>query len=286
MKLIIKMVALLGFVLASLNVQSTTLRTCNNCSDYRMKATAEAGMKQETAIVLDNVRGELKMYEVRRFVVDDFIWEFRATEITSSIELQDAYQKFFDKKQEFDDDFLAALGADGKLDYGSLIGADDTINAIDWFSNSSHKRQTYGVIANNFPSMIAAMSAWDDMLSNVDVTVVVAEIDLGGFNSQFILQLADGTELLVKLDHKAKSVEYNRAWDQSGAEIPLPTATNIYGTYAVPNLEYFSALAAYFNGRFAASTAGTFPSNKSGKTCSFVCEDTSETTPKCVLRCK
>jgi hypothetical protein len=239
---------------------ATGLISCDGCSAYQSKKAAESVYRESTIVVTDAINGNVRVYDVYKKIVDDNIWEFRATLKTTDIEVENKFRAFFLKSQEFKNALVSAKGDDDTIKYYNLPGARDGTDAVDFLDDSEYEKHFYDIMESQFPQILE-----------------------GSFANKITIEFYDGSKIEVTLDYDRGRIVIESAVDGGGRDLPLRDDASPAGIYTVTDQASYDELAEYLN-RYWSTSFGAYTAP--GQSCTMDCKVLSTERYECTYKCK
>ena len=241
-------------VTASYAQAGALVTNCENCSSYQYLKSAENVRNFNTVIVTDFEQGNISTYRVSTTLVDDHIEERRATLITTDSNVKSKFDAFVTKRNAFKSQLNQAKGSDGAHDINDIIGANTSVNAIDWLSDGMHAHSFYQNLKVQYPNLVDSVSFFESFKNAVSFSYGAggfsASVNLAALNNKLVVKFNDGTRLILTFNHDTERMVITEAYDEKGRPIPTANFDDVPGHYTIPDREYYDQLMTYLDSRW------------------------------------
>lgn len=290
-------------LMISLSSQASTfVKSCNDCSDVQSRRTAESIMiNGATVVVVDSVKASIAAYKIRKSIIDDNIDVFTASSVSIPEEVERAFAETISYKDQYINDVKRDFGSDNikfkKIDFGSVsqnlvkniqyTTADyDSINAYNFMSNSSLRRQTYERLTTLYPNYMKFSESWNDTLKAIDLSFgkgVNIQADLSILTLTPTIKFDDGSYVIVEYDIDSKTFIVKKGVDEGGNDIPTKSNSSPGGVYNIRDSEHLADFEQYMNYYWLIDFNG---SAGPGQSCTTSCRLISEERWECNAQCR
>ncbi|MCK7459065.1 hypothetical protein [Idiomarina aminovorans] len=290
-------------VLMSFSSQASTIvKSCNDCSDFQSRRTAESIMVNgATVVVVDSIKASVSAYSIRKSVIEDNIDVFTATPIPVPEEIKRTFSETVSYKEKYINDVKSDFNSDNikfeHIDFDSVsqnvvknmqyTTADyDPINAYDFMSNSSLRRQTYDRLTILYPNYMKFSESWNDTVNAIDISFgqgVNIHADLSILTFTPTIEFADGSYVIAEYDVDSKTFIVNKGVDEGGNDIATKSNSSPGGVYNIRDSEHLADFEKYMNYYWLIDFNGRAGP---GQSCTSSCRLISEERWECTAQCR
>lgn len=236
---------------------------------------AEAVVKPQKVYIIDMVKGNLRAYNVKKVIVDNFIEEIEATLISSTSEENTSYNNLKASRASNISSVVNDYPSNN-INYSHLLSSEplsydsSEITAYQFIQDSSKRRDVYRRMQVAYPTLMNLTNSWNKFVTVMSINLtsrIALSANLNAFTYQPKIVFPDGAYVIVKHIPDTESYEVISAVDIAGNDIPLTSQSSISGTYSTSSSEHYNQFTQYL-GNWGAIHYGNFnPSLQCGTTC-------------------
>ncbi|QBG37185.1 hypothetical protein [Litorilituus sediminis] len=163
---------LLALLLFNSSVYAGTgmIKECHNCSESQYKLKAESVVKPQKVYIIDMVKGNLRAYNVKKVIVDEYIEETQATLISSTSEENSSYNNLKANRASYISSVRNDYPSDD-INFNQLLSNEplsyspSEVTAYQFIQDSSKRRDVYRRMQVAYPTLMNLTNSWNSFVT-------------------------------------------------------------------------------------------------------------------------
>lgn len=291
------------FVCAYSSYGITLIKSCNNCSEVQYKYKAkEVSINGAYVVVIDSENSSVVAFRIIRSKVDDDIDVSIPKSVSVPDEIKSTFSEAILSRNDYLDDLQSDFGSTSinfSIIESDIYGAgfyaiqstesdqsSDSINAFDFMSNSSLRRQTFDRLTTQYPSYMKFNGLWNKTVNIIGTSfggqAVSISADLSVLAFMPTLTFEDGSYVIAEYNMDTKTFVVKEGVDEGGNDIPNNASYSIGGVYKINSSKHYRDLQEYMSYFWLIK----FISRGTGQSCTMSCRVITSERYECTYHCK